>query len=639
MSKPPGGSPTNYCAHCKDVIQDAQFIRVGDFALFHTNHFVCCLCEKPLQGVKFHCKDGKFYCPDDYALKYCHTCRHCKEKIVSGNVIQAFGGYYHPHHFVCFVCHRKFEDGKYYEIKDNPYCEEHYLAAGKELCDSCKKPVEEMHLVKVSDKSFHPACLACSHCGVSLAKQGSTYQKEGFLYCKDDYMNFFSKRCTACTHFLTGRAIGVNEEFYHQDCLKCGICNKSLTQYVAVAGQLRCPEHQKFVSENPPCSICSRTIDGNVILCLGKKLHDGCLSCQFCNVKLSKLTAFLKVDKLACQACLTKREANVLPSAARPAEVKTTTTGLASMTPLVEALAEAAPPPPPEAKSPVPAKSPASVPRAFAKIEWKKGELIGKGSFGKVYMGMNIATGGLIAVKQVRIRTTEEQDQAREIENEIQLMTDLKHENIVCLLGTERAGDKLNILMEYVPGKSLDVLLAKFGHFSERVIQRYTKQLLQALAFCHERAVVHRDIKGKNILIDTRGNLKLADFGSAKRFNNMLSKDAPSVSYNYTPLWTAPEVLVGNYNSKVDIWSLGCVVIEMSSAKPPWSECNFENPFRALYHIGNTESLPHIPDRLSPEGRAFVLRCLSRNPDTRPSAQECLQDPWILAAADDPSDD
>lgn len=197
------------------------------------------------------------------------------------------------------------------------------------------------------------------------------------------------------------------------------------------------------------------------------------------------------------------------------------------------------------------------------------------------------------------------------------------------LLGTERTKDKLNILMEYVPGKSLDTLLEKFGAFSEKVLKNYTKQLLEALAYCHSKKVIHRDIKGKNILIDTKGNLKLADFGSAKRVQNLIGPAAPSVSYNYTPLWTAPEVLTGNYNSKVDIWSLGCVIIEMASGKPPWSEHNFENPFRALYHIGNSNSLPKFPDNLSPLAYDFLRLCLTRDPDKRPSAEELLKHPWL----------
>ena len=71
------------------------------------------------------------------------------------------------------------------------------------------------------------------------------------------------------------------------------------------------------------------------------------------------------------------------------------------------------------------------------------------------------------------------------------------------------------------------------------------------------------------------------------------------------------------------------MIIEMASAKPPWSEQNFENPFRALYHIGNSDSIPAIPDNLSEEGKAFVRICLTRDPDMRPTAAEMLTHDWL----------
>jgi serine/threonine protein kinase len=261
-------------------------------------------------------------------------------------------------------------------------------------------------------------------------------------------------------------------------------------------------------------------------------------------------------------------------------------------------------------------------------FEWKRGDLIGKGQFGKVYMGMKKETGELIAVKVVDISdSADAAEQARSIESEMALLRRLRHRHIVNLLGTERQGNKLNILMEYVPGKSLDTMLVRFGALTERVCQSYTRQLLEALAFCHRHHVVHRDIKGKNILVDIHGHVKLCDFGSAKAFDSSL--DNVTQTYNYTPLWTAPEVLTGTYSNKVDIWSLGCVVIEMASGKPPWSECAFENPFRALYHIGNSDATPRIPDSLSPEGRDFVTRCLQRDPNKRADAEELLQHKWL----------
>lgn len=264
-------------------------------------------------------------------------------------------------------------------------------------------------------------------------------------------------------------------------------------------------------------------------------------------------------------------------------------------------------------------------------ISWKRGDEIGRGAFGRVYMALIEDTGELIAVKQVKLSKYDDNMQLiLSMEHEIALMETLRHPNIVHLLGTQRKGNKFNILMEYVPGNSLDKILGKFGSFSEKVIKSYTAQLLSALAYCHASNVVHRDIKAKNILVDTKGTLKLADFGSAKRFEHVMGKAAPSLSYNYTPLWTAPEVLTGRYDSKVDIWSLGCVIVEMGTGQPPWSECKFENPFRALYHIGNSNTTPKLPKKLSPLGIEFLKLCLTRDPEERPSAAELLQHPWIV---------
>ena len=100
-------------------------------------------------------------------------------------------------------------------------------------------------------------------------------------------------------------------------------------------------------------------------------------------------------------------------------------------------------------------------------------------------------------------------------------------------------------------------------------------------------------------------------------------------TFQYTPLWTAPEVITGQYNAKVDVWSLGCVVIEMASGKPPWSEFKFENPYRALYTIGHTDKIPIIPTTLSKAGQDFCRACLQRQPIERPTAQALLKSPWL----------
>lgn len=678
----PSAAGANRCHTCQGEIKAAQFIRVGEFK-FHKDHFTCCMCNKSLHGQKFHPKDGKFYCADDFILKFCHTCGHCRNKILVGSVIQACGNFYHPEHFVCCVCEKPFKNGQYFASDKKPYCEEHYLQLTCEKCDTCRKPIlDEASAIRIGTKAHHPGCLSCSHCGIKPTVKGSIYQKDGKVYCQEDYQNFFCKRCTACGVHLIQNCVVVNDEYYHTECLVCSVCTASLKKYICVEGHLRCEQHTDFTTDKFTCVVCTRIIDPPTpVRCCGQKCHEECFKCHYCSQALTKATCTLRNDKLCCGRCIflkddelgigRSRSATSPPPAKSSLTTSITPGSGVNITTTSTSTSRASAPAgmalglddsaatharraseavtPTERKtpsgsvsdekkalpSPGPSKRSADSKKApKEKIEYKRGELIGKGSFGKVFMGMNAKTGELIAIKQVVIKSTEDNDTAKEIENEISLMHNLRHPHIVTLLETQRVGNKLNILMEYVPGKSMDTMLEKFGAFTEKVIQSYTRQLLQALEYCHQNHVVHRDIKGKNILIDTKGTLKLADFGSAKRFQNVMSNAAPSVGYNYTPLWTAPEVLVGDYNSKVDIWSLGCVIIEMASGKPPWSEENFENPFRALYHIGNSGSIPKIPDTVSAVGRAFILMCLERDPQKRPDATTLLQQTWLAVEED-----
>ncbi|XP_044429668.1 mitogen-activated protein kinase kinase kinase NPK1 [Triticum aestivum] len=155
-------------------------------------------------------------------------------------------------------------------------------------------------------------------------------------------------------------------------------------------------------------------------------------------------------------------------------------------------------------------------------IRWRKGKMIGSGAFGQVYLGMDLDTGELLAVKQVlngSTNATREKAQAhiRELEEEVKLLKNLSHPNIVRYLGTVREEDTLNILLEFVPGGSIQSLLGKLGSFPEAVIRKYTRQILQGLEYLHSNAIIHRDIKGANILVDNKGCIKLADFGASKQ--------------------------------------------------------------------------------------------------------------------------
>ncbi|GMI64518.1 NPK1-related protein kinase 3 [Hibiscus trionum] len=284
------------------------------------------------------------------------------------------------------------------------------------------------------------------------------------------------------------------------------------------------------------------------------------------------------------------------------------------------------------AKPPAPPALPSFKKTDAPSIRWRKGELIGCGAFGRVYMGMNLDSGELLAVKQVSIAANaskeKTQAQIRELEEEVKLLQNLSHPNIVRYLGTAREDDSLNILLEFVPGGSISSLLGKFGSFPESVIRMYTKQLLLGLQYLHKNRIVHRDIKGANILVDNKGCIKLADFGASKKVVELATINGAK-SMKGTPYWMAPEVILQTGHSfSADIWSVGCTIIEMATGKPPWSQQYQE--VAALFHIGTTKSHPPIPDHLSIEAKDFLLKCLQKEPELRPTASDLLQHPFVI---------
>ncbi|KAI4311264.1 hypothetical protein MLD38_036170 [Melastoma candidum] len=281
-----------------------------------------------------------------------------------------------------------------------------------------------------------------------------------------------------------------------------------------------------------------------------------------------------------------------------------------------------------------PAKRKGGDEEGAAAIRWRKGELIGCGAFGRVYMGMNLDSGELLAVKQVLIAANSAsrertQSHIRELEEEVKLLRNLSHPNIVRYLGTAREEDSLNILLEFVPGGSISSLLGKFGSFPESVVRTYTKQLLLGLEYLHKNGIMHRDIKGANILVDNKGCIKLADFGASKKVVELATINGAK-SMKGTPYWMAPEVILQTGHSfSADIWSVGCTVIEMATGKPPWSEQYQE--VAALFHIGTTKSHPPIPEHLSAEAKDFLLKCLQKEPELRTSASDLLRHPFVTS--------
>ncbi|KAI4330899.1 hypothetical protein MLD38_029141 [Melastoma candidum] len=265
----------------------------------------------------------------------------------------------------------------------------------------------------------------------------------------------------------------------------------------------------------------------------------------------------------------------------------------------------------------------------------KKGKLLGRGTFGYVYVGFNSENGEMCAMKEVTLFSDDakSKESAKQLIQEINLLSQLQHPNIVQYYGSETVDDTLYIYLEYVSGGSIHRLLQEYGQLGELAIRSYTQQILCGLAYLHAKNTVHRDIKGANILVDPNSRVKLADFGMAKH----ITGHSCPLSFKGSPHWMAPEVIKNESgcNLAVDIWSLGCTVLEMATTKPPWSQ--YEG-VAAMFKIGNSKELPAIPDHLSEEGKDFVRQCLQRNPQKRPTATQLLEHPFVkfMASAEKP---
>ena len=263
---------------------------------------------------------------------------------------------------------------------------------------------------------------------------------------------------------------------------------------------------------------------------------------------------------------------------------------------------------------------------------WTKGDNLGAGSFGCVFLGLNSDTGELFAVKEVAMNRKDaasQQESIEQLEQEVQLLSRLQHPNIVRYIGTDRDASSLYIFLEYVPGGSIASLLRRFGRFEESVICVYTRQILIGLDYLHAQLTVHRDIKGANILVEKSGRIKLADFGMAKTLVEQMSATR---SFKGSAFWMAPEVIrQKGHGVAADIWSVGCTVLEMATGEPPWSECSGQ--VQAIFKIASSQELPVIPNFLSPEASEFILLCLQRDPSLRPVSDQLLMHPFVEGAA------
>ncbi|KAB5553673.1 hypothetical protein PHYPO_G00041310 [Pangasianodon hypophthalmus] len=264
-----------------------------------------------------------------------------------------------------------------------------------------------------------------------------------------------------------------------------------------------------------------------------------------------------------------------------------------------------------------------------APVTWRRGKLLGQGAFGRVYLCYDVDTGRELAAKQVQFdpASPETSKEVSTLECEIQLLKNLHHERIVQYYGCLRDHNEktLTIFMEYMPGGSVKDQLKAYGALTENVTRKYTRQILEGMSYLHSNMIVHRDIKGANILRDSAGNVKLGDFGASKRLQTICMSSTGVRSVTGTPYWMSPEVISGDgYGRKADVWSLGCTVVEMLTEKPPWAEYE---AMAAIFKIATQPTNPMLPSYISEQTKDFIRRIFVEAKH-RPSAEELLRHPF-----------
>ena len=263
-------------------------------------------------------------------------------------------------------------------------------------------------------------------------------------------------------------------------------------------------------------------------------------------------------------------------------------------------------------------------------FSWVVGDILYESGNSTIYKAFNINNGNIFVVKKYNCI---DGINCENYINEVKIYENLNHPNIIKYIFSEQIGNYYFLYLEYIPGGSIKNLVQQFGGFNERLIRKYTKQILIGLKYLHDNKIIHRDVKCANILIGDNGMIKLTDFGCSKKISMKLSKKDSSSNEEYctslkgTIPWCAPEVICQKkYGKKADIWSLGCTLIEMAGHQP-WG--NIDNIYQVMNKIGKTNLTPEIPDYLSNNFKDFLELCFKRDPKKRANLKTLIKHKFI----------
>ncbi|KAJ6561914.1 kinase-like domain-containing protein [Mycena capillaripes] len=264
-------------------------------------------------------------------------------------------------------------------------------------------------------------------------------------------------------------------------------------------------------------------------------------------------------------------------------------------------------------------------------FKWVRGESIGRGTHGRVYLGLDAITGEIIAVKQISFAPNADQISGRPcprtIKQEMENMKGLSHPNLVDYLGIEEGGEFLSLFMEHVAGGSLRAAIQKFGALDADVVKSFTSQILDGLIYLHARGLVHGDLKSSNVLLEPTGICKIEGLGCTETEIRDNSWAVPRAIF-----WTAPEIIKTQYkayDAMADIWSLGCIVLEMLTGKRPWANNEAVAVMYKLYHQ-TLRPLPPADFSLDAVAADFTEKCLALQPEDRLSAVQLKHHPFLL---------